>query len=288
MDEEVINSILGTLMARTETQLNDTMSKMYGVALGLCYLGRQSKCEPAMETLKTIEHPIARFCEIILEGCAYIGSGNVLKIQEFLNKCIKHEKDTDSMPQAASVICIALLAISEEIGNDMVLRTMHHILQYCELNVKRAIPIALALMSISNPKIQIVELLSKLAHDEDAEMSRRAIFALGIVGAGTNNSKVSQILKGLSHYYTKDQSHVFLVRIATGMLFCGKGLVTLSPFYSDRLLYSKVSMAGLVIVAVAMLDTENILCGKHHYLIYNLVNSLYPRMMFTLDENMKV
>ena len=125
--------------------------------------------------------------------------------------------------------------------------------------------------------------MCKLSHDEDAEMSRRSIFALGIVSAGTNNSKVSEILRGLSHYYQRDNMHVFLVRIATGLLFMGKGLTTLNPFYSDNLLYSKVSMGGLAIVATAMLDTENILCGKHHYLIYNLVNSLYPRMMFTVS-----
>jgi len=288
MNEDVINSILGTLMGRTEIQLNESMSKMYGVALGLCYLGRQSKCEPALETLKSVEHPIARFCEVMVEGMAYIGSGNVLKIQEFLQKCTTHESEENSLPQAAAIISIAFLSISEEIGNDMVMRTMHHILQYCEMSVKRAIPIALAIMSVSNPKLQIVDLLCKLSHDEDAEMSRRAILALGIVSAGTNNSKVSEILRGLSHYYQRDNQHVFLVRIATGLLFMGKGLATLNPFYSDNLLYSKVAMGGLAIVATAMLDTENILCGKHHYLLYNLVNSLYPRMMFTIDENLEI
>ena len=83
-------------------------------------------------------------------------------------------------------------------------------------------------------------------------MSRRSIFALGLVSAGTNNSKVAEILRGLSHYYQRDHMHVFLVRLATGLLYAGKGLVTLNPFYSDNLLYSKVAMGGLAIVAVAM------------------------------------
>ena len=112
-------------------------------------MGRQSKCEPALETLKSVEHPIARFCEVMVEGMAYIGSGNVLKIQEFLQKCTTHESEENSLPQAAAIISIAFLSISEEIGNDMVMRTMHHILQYCEMSVKRAIPIALAIMSKS-------------------------------------------------------------------------------------------------------------------------------------------
>ena len=161
-----------------------------------------------------------------------------------------------------------MLAISEGIGNEMAVRTMHHIIQYCELPVKRSVPIALALLSISNPQIIITDLLSKFAHDEDSEMSRRAIFALGLISAGTNNSRIAGILRGLSAYYERDHKHIFLIRIAQGLLHSGKGLVTLNPFYSDRLLYSKVSMAGLIIVAHAMLDTENLLTGKYHYFIY--------------------
>ena len=281
-NEEVVNSILTSLMSRSEVLLNDSLSKMFGVALGLCYLGKQESCEPALETLRTIEHPIARYCEVMLEACAYVGSGNVLKIQQFLQKCTAHEDEKNSLPQSAAVIGIAMIACSEEVGNDMAVRSLHHVLQYCELGVKRSVPIALALLSISNPKLTITDLLSKFAHDEDAEMSRRAIFALGLISAGTNNARVAGILRGLASYYERDPKHMFLIRISQGLLHAGKGLVTLDPFYSDRLLYSKVSMSGLIIVANAMLDTENLLCGKYHYIMYYLVCSLYPKMLFTV------
>ena len=83
-------------MTKSEQQLNESISKMYGVALGLCYMGKQELCEPAMETLKTIEHPIARYCEVVTEACAYIGSGNVLKVQSFLQKCSEHKEEKES------------------------------------------------------------------------------------------------------------------------------------------------------------------------------------------------
>jgi 26S proteasome regulatory subunit N1 len=149
-NEEVVNSILSSMMERTTEQLNESISKMYGIALGLCFLGRQSLCENALDTLKSIEHPIARFSEVILEACAYIGSGNVLKIQQFLQKCTTHEELENSLPQSAAVMGIALLAISEEVGNEMAVRAMHHIMQYCELHVKRAIPIALGKFFLTN------------------------------------------------------------------------------------------------------------------------------------------
>jgi len=96
------------------------------------------------------------------------------------------------------VLSIAIIASSEEIGNEMAIRTMNHILQFCEYPVKRAIPLALALMHLSNPKIGTMDMLLKLSHDMDNELSQRAIIAMGLIGAGTNNSRMADILRGLA------------------------------------------------------------------------------------------
>ena len=44
---------------------------------------------------------------------------------------------------------------------------------------------ALGLLSTSNPQLNVLDMLSKLSHDTDAEVSHNAIFGLGLVGAGT-------------------------------------------------------------------------------------------------------
>ena len=62
-----------------------------------------------------------------------------------------------------------------------------------------------------------------------------------------------------------------------GMLHMGKGLMTLSPMYSDRLLTSSVAMAGLLVVLHAHMDVKNIILGKYHYLLFFLVTAMYPR-----------
>lgn len=41
-----------------------------------------------------------------------------------------------------------------------------------------------------------------------------AIFALGLIGAGTNNSRIAQMLRGLASYYHKEPNTLFIVRIA--------------------------------------------------------------------------
>ena len=58
-------------------------------------------------------------------------------------------------------------------------------LRYGEPGIKRAVPLALSLISVSNPKLQILDTLSKFSHDSDPEVAHNAILAMGIVGAGT-------------------------------------------------------------------------------------------------------
>jgi len=53
----------------------------------------------------------------------------------------------------------------------MVMRSLNHILQYCDVTVKRAVPLALAILNLSNPKINTMDLLLKLSNDDDNELS---------------------------------------------------------------------------------------------------------------------
>ena len=49
------------------------------------------------------------------------------------------------------------------------------------------------MLNVSNPTIVATDLLSKMAHDEDKEMSMRAIFSLGLIGLGTNNARYASV-----------------------------------------------------------------------------------------------
>lgn len=73
----------------------------------------------------------------------------------------------------------------------MCLRTMNHLLQYGEPIIKRTVPLAIGLLRISNPEVAIMDILNKLSYDSDVNVSMSAIFALGLVGAGTNNSRLA-------------------------------------------------------------------------------------------------
>ena len=186
--------------------------------------------------------------------------------------------------QEVAVLGIAMVAMGEELAQEMALRSLDHVLQYGEANVRRVVPLALGLLSLSNPRLTVMDTLSKLSHDSDERVSQHAVFAMGLLGAGTNNSRLATILRQLAAYYAKEPNHLFLVRIAQGLLHLGKGLLTLSPVQSDQLLLNKTSLAGLLVVLHASLDMKNtLLSAKRHYLLYALTPAIRPRWLITLD-----
>ncbi len=89
------------------------------------------------------------------------------------------------------MIGIALIAFGEDVGQEMCLRTMNHLLQYGEPIIKRTVPLAIGLLRISNPEVAIMDLLTKMGYDTDVNVSQSAIFSLGLIGAGTNNSRIA-------------------------------------------------------------------------------------------------
>jgi 26S proteasome regulatory subunit N1 len=46
-----------------------------------------------------------------------------------------------------------LIAFGEDIGQEMCMRTMNHLLQYGEPIIRRTVPLAIGLLRISHPEI---------------------------------------------------------------------------------------------------------------------------------------
>ena len=63
--------------------------------------------------------------------------------------------------------------------------------RYGETSVRRAVPLGLGLLSISDPSMTVMETLSKLSHDADEQVSQNAILGLGLIGAGMYRELVS-------------------------------------------------------------------------------------------------
>jgi len=203
-NEEAVQAIVETLMERGESELTDPMARFLCLGLGLLFLGRGDIVEPTLEMAKTFSPKIAKFCQIVLDTCAYAGTGNVLKVQQLLGICSEHvEPEESTWHQGAAILGIAMIAMGEELGSKMAFRALEHILHYCDVSLRRAVPLAIALLSISNPQYTVADMLSRLSHDHDTETAQNATLALGLISAGTNNARNASLLRSLSSFYYK-------------------------------------------------------------------------------------
>lgn len=129
-------------------------------------------------------------------------------------------------------------------------------MHYGEPVIRKAIPLAIGLVSASNPQLPLLDTLSKYSHDNDLSVAVNAIFAMGMVGAGTNNARLGQMLRQLAGYYQKEPDCLFMVRVAQGMVHMGKGTIGINPFFCDREIMSKAAVAGLMGILTAFLDAK--------------------------------
>ncbi|EFE29772.1 uncharacterized protein ARB_03113 [Trichophyton benhamiae CBS 112371] len=292
-NHQVSEAIATTLMdEERQKHLKDKWTRFMALGLALLYFGKQEEVEVVLDILKVIEHPMAKPTSVLASVCAWAGTGTVLKLQELLHICNevfedKEENKGEELVQSYAVLGLSLIAMGEEIGQDMVLRQFGHLMHYGAANIRKAVPLAMGLISPSNPQMKVYDTLSRYSHDNDNDVAINAIFAMGLLGAGTNNARLAQLLRQLASYYQRDQNSLFMVRIAQGLLHMGKGSMSVNPFHTDRQVLSRVAAAGLLTVLVAMIDAKDFILADSHYLLYYLVTAMNPRFLVTLDEDLK-
>lgn len=157
---DIASTILQTLMERDDKQLEEKWSRYMLLGLALLYLGLQDGSDATIETLRAIEHPISKQAVILVEACSYAGSGEVLKVQAMLHHCDEHvvksekndkDKDAPEEPpkddtfQAFAVLGIALIAMGEEVGAEMSMRTLNHLVRSLGSLLSRSITQAFSL-----------------------------------------------------------------------------------------------------------------------------------------------
>jgi 26S proteasome regulatory subunit N1 len=260
---DVAGSILQAFMERDATQLKDKWGQFLSLGLALLFVGRQEDADITLETLKAIEQPITKHTSVLVDACAYAGTGNVLKFQRLLELCNDHidtsedDKKGEDLFQSYAVLGLALIAMGEEIGSEMALRQFGHLMHYGEPGIRKTVPLAMGLLNASNPQMKVYDTLSRYSHDNDIDVAVNAIFAMGLVGAGSNNARLAQLLRQLASYYHRDPNTLFMVRIAQGLLHMGKGTLNVNPFHTERSVLSRVSVAALLTTVVSLVDARS-------------------------------
>ena len=68
---DIVSAVLQSMMEYPETAMKDSWTRFFGLGLALLFLGKQEAAEATIETIKVIEHPIAKPVEVLVEICAY-------------------------------------------------------------------------------------------------------------------------------------------------------------------------------------------------------------------------
>ena len=293
-DEDVFTDLFSILMSRNEGGkakiFESPFFVIYILGMGLLCLGKQKDNDFMIDTLVALEEfskDMKDYMKTMLISFSYAGSGNVSKVQELMQIIAKSSEEINPKVQAIAVIGCSLIAIGEEVGMEMLSRSFNNFLQFGDINTKKAVSLAIALLNLSNPKVQVIDSLTKFCYDTDRTVAMNAIFSMGLVSSGSNHSRVGGLLRSLAAYYTEESNPLFMVRISQGLLHLGKGLITLDPVYSHKLLINKRALAGVLITLFSFTETEALICGKHQFLLYSLALAMKPKLVMTVDENLK-
>ncbi|CAB4254919.1 similar to Saccharomyces cerevisiae YHR027C RPN1 Non-ATPase base subunit of the 19S regulatory particle of the 26S proteasome [Maudiozyma barnettii] len=107
---DITTSIMDNFLERTTTELKSEWVRFLALSLGLLYLQQGEQVDDVMETLSAIEHPMTSAIEVLINACAYTGTGDVLLIQDLLHrltpKAVNKEdedEESDNEDQANSI-----------------------------------------------------------------------------------------------------------------------------------------------------------------------------------------
>ena len=81
-DQDAAESITQILLEKQEKDLEHSFTRIFALGLGLLFLGQQALVETSIEVIKSMlpHKNMAEFVSLVMETCAYAGSGNVLMI----------------------------------------------------------------------------------------------------------------------------------------------------------------------------------------------------------------
>eukprot|EP00768_Dysnectes_brevis_P002752 gnl/Dysnectes_brevis/2025_a2335_1736.p1 GENE.gnl/Dysnectes_brevis/2025_a2335_1736~~gnl/Dysnectes_brevis/2025_a2335_1736.p1 ORF type:complete len:1034 (-),score=319.11 gnl/Dysnectes_brevis/2025_a2335_1736:152-3253(-) len=164
-------------------------------------------------------------------------------------------------------------------------RLIDRIIQFGSEQAKRAAPLSLAVTSLGVPDVDTVECLSRAAHSQDESQSFNAIMGLGLVGAGTNNSRVASRLRSLLSYHSTSEIHIFAIKVALGFLHMGKGTATIQVVHSGGRVISNARLAPIAAILLFMAPTCRVISRPKSALLLLLVaNAIRPRFCHSVDS----
>jgi 26S proteasome regulatory subunit N1 len=134
----------------------------------------------------------------------------------------------------------------------------------------------------------LIDAVQRIGHDTDLNVANNSALAIGLIAAGTENTRAIAALRQLRDFQRSNQTTISFIHVAEGLVHLGQGLMTLSPTYGDSMLVHPVAIASLSVIAAAAVHPDDLLVKTDPLLLYFIAPAIGPRFLVTLDENLEI
>jgi len=140
-----------------------------------------------------------------------------------------------------SIIGLCLLSFGNKLMSKIIYRVQSFFLSSDSIEYSSFAILSVSFLFVSNTDCPAIEFISKLSGNKDFIVAKNSIFSLGLIGAGTNNTRIKNALKSLANFYKlklesnlskkrlgtenddfqffrKIKSIIFLIRLSQGMV----------------------------------------------------------------------
>ncbi|OAG31871.1 26S proteasome regulatory subunit N1 [Nematocida displodere] len=286
---EVFTEVVQVLMEKTTTS---SFMRFALLGLGLIFLEGKEKIDGVMELAESIDG-IGKSLSILLRGMGYFGSGNTAILHAILKDALEEltpsnssddeeaEEPQQEYKHVFAIIGVALISV----GDETLVQMATHILEGAMLldipRVQMAVPFALAILHMSTAKVEVIETLKRCTNSEDLSVVVSAVVSLGVIAAGSNNSRVLNALESLGDFCHKGAPGSAL-KIAQGLLHLGKGMMKLSLFSGSAA--SAKSVAGITGFLFSLMDVGMHVLDRHYFVLMLLAQGIAPKYLLTVDD----
>ncbi|GIQ83524.1 26S proteasome regulatory complex, non-ATPase subcomplex, Rpn1 subunit [Kipferlia bialata] len=119
----------------------------------------------------------------------------------------------------------------------------------------------------------------------ETRIAFNAIICLGLVGTGTNNARVAQMLRDLFVYYPTNDIMLFAIRYSLGLVYAGKGTVRINVTHSRGRVVSPSRLACIMALALFLAPASRaVLHREGTFLLYLVAGALRPRTVHCIDS----
>ncbi|KAI5170750.1 26S proteasome regulatory subunit N1 [Nematocida sp. LUAm3] len=288
---DLFTELLSALMEQVEPS---PFIKYALLGISLIFLGAGDKVLPLLDAAESLEI-YGKSLSILMRGLAYFGTGNTKVLHDLLKEALEesspsleeedheeHEELSQEYKQIFAILGISFISAGEETLTQMATHILEGSMLLDMPKIQMAVPLALSILHISTGKTEIIDTLQRCAHSGDHEVIVAAISALGIVAAGTKNSRVNSALEQMATFCGGKGGPALSLKVSQGLLHLGKGMLKLSIFSGG--VPSLKGISGILGFIFSLMDGGAQVLDRYYFLLLLLAPGISPKYLVTVNE----